>query len=365
MLIVLLPGRDRRVLGISTRTRNTRVAARVGATAIDEPTLSQYGNEPAVLVPAGAIIDVSLFSVPEPSRPTWLTGGDESAVLAGPAHDLQPYGADLSAAATLVRQPAAEFAVLDGSTFRACRRAEWSLLLRSGKSTDGWVSRHCTRPISRVISLVMLWMGFKANHASVLTLLVGLAAAGLALHPGYLPLVGTGILFQLASVLDGVDGEIARTTLTESASGALLDTIVDEVTYVACFLGVTIGWVREGAGLSALFWTVATSVGLILSLVRGGRFVARHAPNASYVFIDRSVRRAARDSGRVMLKLAAALFTLLRRDAGATVLFFVALAGHRVLIAVIVASGIVLANFTFSRYRSELAAAAVVERLAG
>jgi CDP-L-myo-inositol myo-inositolphosphotransferase len=203
----------------------------------------------------------------------------------------------------------------------------------------------------------------QANHGSLITLAVGLGSAALALRPGYLPLVGSGVLFQLASTLDGVDGEMARATLTESESGALLDTIVDLVTYIAFFLGVTIGWIREGAGTSALYSIGVIAIALVFSLMRAGRFVSRYAPNASFVFVDRCVRRAARDSERIALKIAAALFTLLRRDAFAALFFFVALAGYRALVPALVAPGIVLANVTLSRYRNELAAAAKAERL--
>jgi CDP-L-myo-inositol myo-inositolphosphotransferase len=301
--------------------------------------------------------------LPKLERATWIGADARTAVLAGPARDLVPYVNDLSAAANLPRIAAPVGALFDGSTRRSRRKAGWNILLRTGKTTDGWVSRHCTRPLSRPISFLLLSLGFKANDASILTLLIGLATAALALHPGYLALAGTGILFQFTSVLDGVDGEMARATLTESKYGALLDTVVDQVTYLACFIGVTIGWIREGAGRSALLWTVTIVVGIVVSLLRGWRFVSRHAPNTSFVFIDRSVRRAARDSGQAALKVAAAVFTLFRRDAFATVFLFIALAGSRKLIPAVIALGIVLANLTLSTYRRELAAAALAERL--
>jgi len=254
---------------------------------------------------------------------------------------------------------------MDVSTAGARRRTAWSILLRTEKKTDGWVSRHFTRPLSRPISYVMLWLGFKANHASLMTLMVGLLTAWLAHNPGYLALAATGILFQFTSVLDGVDGEMARATLSESEAGALLDTIVDQVTYVTCFIGVTIGWIREGGGTAAFWWTVVLVTAVILSLMRCWRFVTRYAPNTSFVFIDRSVRRAARDTGRAALKVAAAIFTLFRRDAFATIFFFIALAGSRVLIPASIAFGIVYANFTFTAYHRELVAAAIAERAAG
>jgi hypothetical protein len=103
-------------------------------------------------------------------------------------------------------------------------------------------------------------------------------------------------------------------------------------------------------------------VALLLSLWRGGRFVARYAPNASFVFIDRSVRRAASDTGLPLLRLAAHAFTLLRRDLFSVVFMGVALLGNRALIPAMVAAGIVVANLTMTVYHRELAAAARSER---
>jgi CDP-L-myo-inositol myo-inositolphosphotransferase len=213
-----------------------------------------------------------------------------------------------------------------------------------------------------LVSFVLLSFGCTASQASFMTLAVGIGAAALAARPGYGALIATGILFHLASVLDGVDGEMARTTLTESEAGARLDAIVDQLTYLACYVGVAIGWAREGAGIRALEWTALLAAALVLSLVRGERFVSRHAPDASFVFIDRSVRRAACEFNLLVLRLAAGSFTLLRRDLFAVLFLGVALTGERALVPALVAFGVLVANFTFTAYRRELAAAAVLER---
>lgn len=325
-----MPGTDARVLGVSSRTRNARVAARAGATVIDAGTRTSDYRAPAILVPPDVAIDISRFPLPPPTATPLAPDGD---------------------------------AVLDISTASARRTTSWTILRRTGKGTDGWVARRFNRPISRIVSFALLSMGFAASHASILTLFVGLLGAAVGAKPGYAALVAAAVLFQLASVLDGVDGEMARATLTESDAGARLDTIVDQITYVTFFLGVTIGWVREGGNEQALLWTAAIAVALVLSLLRGARFVAEHAPDASFVFIDRSVRRAAKDSGQRVLRTAARLFALLRRDAFAVVFLLVSLTGRRELVPMLVAFGILLANFTFSIYDRELAAAAAVERL--
>jgi CDP-L-myo-inositol myo-inositolphosphotransferase len=250
---------------------------------------------------------------------------------------------------------------MDISTAAARRHAAWRILERTAKPTDGWVARTWNRPISRRISFAALSLGLKASHASTMTLLVGLATAVFAMRPGYVTLICTGILFQLTSVLDGVDGEIARATLTESETGARLDAIVDQVTYVACFIGVAMGWAREGGGTRAIFWTAAIALALVLSLVRGARFVSRHAPDASFVFIYRTIHRAARESNLFTLRIAAESFSLLRRDLFAIVFLAVSFLGRRALVPGLVAFGIILANVTLSVYRRELAAAAVAE----
>jgi CDP-L-myo-inositol myo-inositolphosphotransferase len=301
--------------------------------------------------------------------PVWLDGGTGASVLVGPAGALRGAAAaagrapaDDAALARFPRRPVAPNTILNLSTPADRRRATRVVLRATQKPTDGWVSRHFNRPVSRVFSRLALAAGMSASMASAITLLVGLGCAWVAAQPGYVPLLLTGILFQLASILDGVDGEIARATLTESETGARVDTVVDQVTYVVCFAGATVGWAREGHGGAVIGATLFIGVALVLSLLRAGRFVARHAENASFVFVDRSVRRAARDTGRLPLQLAAAAFTLLRRDLFAVIFLAVSLTGVRALIPTLILVGILIANLTFSFYGAELADAARAER---
>lgn len=326
-----MPGTDARVLGLSSRARNARVATRAGVTVVDASTTAFDDQAPAFLVPADILIDLSLFPLPEAAGPTVVKADGKRAFD--------------------IRTPAAR------------RRAAWTILCNTTKASDGWIARRFNRPISRLVSFTLLTLGLSASNASVLTLLAGLVGAAIAARPDYLSFVSAGILFQLASVLDGVDGEMARATLTESDAGARLDTIVDHVTYIAFFIGVTVGWARQGDANQVAIWTVVIVGALVFSLLRGARFVSEYAPNASFVFIDRSVRRAAQDSSGTALRTAASLFTLLRRDMFAVIFLFVSFTGLRMLVPALVAFGVLVANFTFSIYDRELAAAAAAERL--
>jgi CDP-L-myo-inositol myo-inositolphosphotransferase len=266
----------------------------------------------------------------------------------------------------LARRTVASDAILNVSTRAARRRALWNVLQRTGKTTDGFVARHLNRPLSRLVSFLLLSLGLRASHASALALVVGAAAAFTGAFPGYWPLVGCGVLFHLASVLDGVDGELARATLTESDAGARLDILVDNLTHFGCLAAVTLGWMREG-GEYAVVLTGLVIIAALWTVRRGNAFASRHAPHAPkgrrFAFIHRSIDLAARESGDAVLRLAAPGFHVLNRDLFALLFLAVSLTGRRALIPVLVACGLLFANFVLSRYRQELSAAAAVEAL--
>jgi phosphatidylserine synthase len=367
MHIVLLGGADPRFLGGSARARNTRVAERIRATVSTPATLLPDVPGPVILVPPGVALTTALFAdkrfvrITRELQHTWADSTDGGAVAVVDGAAALRLGRDPAALAALPHKAVGGGAhAIDTAANR--RRAARAVLLATGKASDGWVSRTVNRPVSRACSRAALFCGMSATGASIVTLLLGLLCAWTASQPGYVPLVVTGVLFQIASILDGVDGEIARATLTESASGARVDTIVDQVTYVACFAGAMVGWIRETGGTLPITIAAITGIALVLSLLRAGRFVSAHATNASFVFVDKAVRRAAADTGRLPLRLAAASFTLLRRDLFALIFLAASLTGVRVLMPALILAGIAIANLTFSFFSRELVAAAGRER---
>jgi len=143
-----------------------------------------------------------------------------------------------------------------------------AVLLSTGKSSDGAVSRWINRPISRCLSRVLLLVpGIRPWHATAVAALLGIAMFLSLLSGGSRGLVIGALLFQAASIIDGVDGEIARATYRSSSQGAVLDTSVDMATNIGFFLGVTLcltglyGWPQAAAGLCA---TVLAAAGLTI-----------------------------------------------------------------------------------------------------
>ena len=66
-----------------------------------------------------------------------------------------------------------------------------------------------------------------------------------------------GFLSLAASVLDGCDGEIARLKYQESALGCWIETFGDYWYYIAIFIGLTIGAVRQ-THVEAFYWIGGT-----------------------------------------------------------------------------------------------------------
>ena len=68
-----------------------------------------------------------------------------------------------------------------------------------------------------------------------------------------------GFLSLAASILDGCDGEIARLKYQESALGCWIETVGDYSYYIAIFVGMSIGAVRQ-TGWEGFYWVGAIAV---------------------------------------------------------------------------------------------------------
>lgn len=97
---------------------------------------------------------------------------------------------------------------------------------------DGFVSRHFNRWLSSPLSRLLIRTNISPNQLSVATALLAIPMV-VAGKLGYLFIVA--LLWQFMSILDGIDGEIARAKTLSTRFGALLDTVFD---YLIDSLGV-------------------------------------------------------------------------------------------------------------------------------
>lgn len=152
------------------------------------------------------------------------------------------------------------------------------VLRATGKAGDGPVSRRLNRPVSRRLSaLLLLVPGIRPIHATVGTALLALAMFVALAAGGAAGLIAGALLYQAASIFDGVDGEIARATVRSSRAGAVLDSAVDVATNFGFIAGLTLnlalrgdtmaaalsawGFVLFAAGLALIAWRAARAQG--------------------------------------------------------------------------------------------------------
>ncbi len=119
------------------------------------------------------------------------------------------------------------------------------LLLKSLiKPTDGIIAKNLNRHVSLFFSKYLARTCLTPNMVTVLTFFIALYCAYIVTQGGYLNFLIGGILFQLTSILDGCDGELARVKFQSSQYGAWIDTIFDNLSYVLTLLGISIGCYR-------------------------------------------------------------------------------------------------------------------------
>jgi phosphatidylglycerophosphate synthase len=130
------------------------------------------------------------------------------------------------------------------------KRAIRRLVDRYGaKRTDGPAARVLNRPLSRLVSRRLLATRTGPNPVTLANLGL-LLLSGLLLALGArtdVLLIAGGILVQLSSALDGVDGELARVSGRSSHTGAVLDAVCDRYGDLAVLAGAAIAAGTPGA----------------------------------------------------------------------------------------------------------------------
>jgi phosphatidylglycerophosphate synthase len=207
---------------------------------------------------------------------------------------------------------------------------EKQLLRHSGKSQDGIVSKFLNRPISRVITRLLLKLPITPNAWTILTFALAPVAFVFLVRGDYTGfLAGTG-LFQLINILDGCDGEIARAKYLDSERGRRLDAFCDFVANLIFVLCLGVGLFRQPS--------VSTNIGLLylleslitfLLMARGlGRYVKPLLARDTTRVVSRRQKDfniAERFFGRA---LTAFIFQITQRDVIYFVFLLLAIAGR-------------------------------------
>ena len=158
------------------------------------------------------------------------------------------------------------------------RRARDRLRRSLASPTDGPVARLLNRPLSTRLSLLLAPLRLPPDLVSTAVFGLGVLA-GVFLAAGQ-QLLGA-VLVQATSVLDGVDGELARIQLRESRRGAMLDGVLDRCADTAMIAGLGLWSLSRGLGpIPALLLAVAATAASLLSMATKDRVAALGLPRA-------------------------------------------------------------------------------------
>ena len=151
----------------------------------------------------------------------------------------------------------------------SAHQAKNMLFEQVSKATSGTVARLLNVRISVPISKLIVDTGISPNAVTFFMVLCpGLLAAYLATQPdSYLRLAGAGVLWQLASILDGCDGEIARVKLAETKFGAWFDTVTDNLAYLCGYSALMAGmWHLDPDNYLPIYAGISAIASLVLTL---------------------------------------------------------------------------------------------------
>jgi phosphatidylglycerophosphate synthase len=135
------------------------------------------------------------------------------------------------------------------------------------KPQDGFVSRYLNRPISQLVTRMLLKLPIHPNSWTIAIFILCLIACPFLMRGGYVDIIIGAAIFQLYSILDGCDGEIARAKNLESKFGERLDHFCDFLASVVFILALGFGLHRSSEGIICASLIAANE--LLLRIVEG------------------------------------------------------------------------------------------------
>jgi len=145
---------------------------------------------------------------------------------------------------------------------------EIRFLRGSGKSQDGLVSRYLNRPISRVMTRLLLRFPTTPNAWTLFIFPIPVVAALILINGSYWSFLWGLVLFQVFSVLDGCDGELARAKFLESERGRQLDDLFDILSNILLVVGLGFGLSRSANPAAHAVWLYVVE-GLVTAVLIG------------------------------------------------------------------------------------------------
>ncbi len=164
---------------------------------------------------------------------------------------------------------------LDVDTPEALGLAEARMLRAAAtKPSDGPVAGTLNRPASRFLTRYLVRTSLTPNQISLLSMVLSCLAALAFAMGGYAALALGGIVAQIASIVDGCDGEVARLKRMNSEFGGWFDTVLDRYGDAFLLFGLTWHVYLRDASHAALALGFAAIIGSFMNSYTAQRYDA-------------------------------------------------------------------------------------------
>lgn len=156
---------------------------------------------------------------------------------------------------------------------------------------DGFIARSVNRPLSRWLSERLARTSLTPNAITLGSFLICLSGAVAFGGGGYLWNLLGGLLIQVASVVDGCDGELARLKFLGSRFGGWLDTVLDRYADVAIVAGICYGQWLATPTPGVWFGGLAAASGFVLASYMKKEYTLRYGHKLPGSVVERLLKR--------------------------------------------------------------------------
>ncbi len=208
-----------------------------------EPINIVWGKVPETDLPrVEASADVVL------GHPVWKAIDEASGSVSVPgAPLLVKHGQGHESSAPLWQDPPRGAYVVPIKEKADLREAKRTVFRNITKATSGPVSRHFNSLFSIPLTKILVETPMTPNQMTFANTVTGIIGSLFFVTGNFYAIAIGGVIMQLSSALDRCDGELARSKFMESERGAWMDSVGDNITYIAFMLCLTIGYSQFAA----------------------------------------------------------------------------------------------------------------------
>ena len=180
----------------------------------------------------------------------------------------------------------------DVDTPKSLSRAKRALLQNLSKpDDDGFIAHYLNRPVSRRISELLVRTPASPNGISLMSFAIGIVGAVMFSMGEYTWTILAGLVIQLASIVDGCDGEVARLRLQSSKFGGWFDTIMDRYADTAIVAGVSFGYWLAHPHPAVWLGAIFALTGFIMASYTKKEFMIRYQSKPPGGLFGRLIKR--------------------------------------------------------------------------